>query len=36
LFDFPGGHIEDNRAIIFGKKIQLTVSEEEASAVYLN
>ena len=36
LFDFPGGHIEDNRAIIFGKKIQLTVSEEEASTVYLN
>jgi muramoyltetrapeptide carboxypeptidase len=36
LFGFPGGHIADNRAIIFGKKIQLTVSEEEASAVYLN
>jgi len=36
LFDFPGGHIADNRAIIFGKKIQLTVSEEETSAVYLN
>ena len=36
LFNFPGGHIEDNRAMVFGKKIQLTVSEEEASVVYLN
>jgi muramoyltetrapeptide carboxypeptidase len=36
LFGFPGGHIADNRAIIFGKKIQLTVSEEETSVVYLN
>ena len=36
MFNFPAGHIEDNRAIVFGKKIQLTVSEEEASAVYLN
>ena len=36
MFNFPAGHIEDNRAIVFGKKVQLTVSEEEASAVYLN
>jgi muramoyltetrapeptide carboxypeptidase len=36
LFGFPGGHIADNRAIIVGKKIQLTVSEEETSVVYLN
>ena len=36
LINFPGGHIEDNRAMVFGKKIQLTVSEEEASTVYLN
>ena len=36
LFNFPGGHIEDNRALVFGKKIQLTVSEGEASVVYLN
>lgn len=36
LFNFPGGHIEDNRAMVFGKKIQLTVSEGEASVVYLN
>jgi muramoyltetrapeptide carboxypeptidase len=36
LFNFPGGHIEDNRAMVFGKKIQLTVSEGEATVVYLN
>ena len=36
LFNFPGGHIEDNRAMVFGKKIQLTVSEGKASVVYLN
>ena len=28
VFDFPAGHIDDNRALVFGKKIKLEVSEE--------
>ena len=36
LFNFPAGHIEDNRAIVFGKKVQLTVSGDEVKINYLN
>ena len=36
MFNFPAGHIEDNRAIVFGKKVQLTVTEAEAKINYLN
>lgn len=28
VFGFPAGHINDNRALVFGKKIKLEVSEE--------
>ncbi len=28
-FDFPAGHIDDNRALIFGKEINLEVGEKE-------
>lgn len=27
-FQFPGGHIDDNRSLIFGKKVKLTVKEK--------
>ncbi|MBM3185780.1 MAG: LD-carboxypeptidase [Bacteroidetes bacterium] len=27
-FDFPAGHIDDNRALIFGKQVQLNVNEK--------
>lgn len=27
-FDFPAGHLDDNRALIFGKKVQLEVASE--------
>ena len=36
IFNFPAGHIEDNRAIVFGKKVQLTVGEAEVKINYLN
>jgi len=26
-FDFPAGHIKDNRAMIFGREVQLNVEE---------
>lgn len=26
-FDFPAGHIDDNRALVFGKNVKLTVNE---------
>lgn len=29
-FDFPAGHIKDNRALVFGKKVQLKVSKEQS------
>jgi muramoyltetrapeptide carboxypeptidase len=26
-FDFPAGHIDDNRALIFGKEVELKVDD---------
>jgi muramoyltetrapeptide carboxypeptidase len=34
LFDFPAGHKEDNRAIIFGRNIELDVKESQSSVVF--
>jgi muramoyltetrapeptide carboxypeptidase len=33
-FDFPAGHIEDNRALIMGRKIMLEVSWETTSLIF--
>lgn len=30
-FDFPAGHLDDNRALVFGKEARLTVNESDAS-----
>ena len=34
LFDFPAGHEADNRAMIFGREIQLAVSSDQSSVVF--
>lgn len=34
-FDFPAGHIEDNRALIFGREVKLTVDKQLVSLTYL-
>jgi muramoyltetrapeptide carboxypeptidase len=34
-FDFPAGHIPDNHAIIFGKTLNISVSEHQVTALYI-
>ncbi len=34
LFDFPSGHEADNRALIFGRELQLTISNTQYSIVF--
>jgi len=34
LFDFPAGHEDDNRALILGRTIQLTVGKKESKVVF--
>ena len=33
-FDFPAGHVPDNRALVLGKKIQLSVSNKNVTISY--
>lgn len=34
-FDFPAGHIEDNRALVFGQKVELKVQDKQVKLTYL-
>jgi muramoyltetrapeptide carboxypeptidase len=34
LFDFPAGHELDNRALIFGRKVELTINNQESSIIF--
>lgn len=33
-FDFPAGHVDDNRALVLGKKVELTVSSESTELFF--
>lgn len=35
-FNFPAGHIADNRALILGRKVSLQVEDYEAKMIYIN
>ncbi|WP_342646602.1 LD-carboxypeptidase [Mucilaginibacter sp. CSA2-8R] len=34
-FDFPAGHVADNWAMVFGKEVQLVVSQTDSTITYL-
>ena len=34
-FDFPAGHIDDNRALVFGRKINLTVAHKNTTVTFV-
>jgi muramoyltetrapeptide carboxypeptidase len=34
LFGFPAGHEDDNRALILGRTIQLTVGKDKSTVVF--
>lgn len=34
IYNFPAGHIRDNRALIFGKQISMEVNEKESKVVF--
>lgn len=36
VFDFPAGHEPDNRALIFGRKVEMKVSKENTYVVFKN
>jgi muramoyltetrapeptide carboxypeptidase len=33
-FNFPAGHINDNRALIFGREVQMNVQDQEVNIIY--
>ncbi len=35
-FDFPAGHVDDNRALIFGRKLKLEVGDKNSTLTYEN
>jgi len=35
-FDFPAGHVSDNRALIFGKNVNLKVKQTEVNLNYID
>lgn len=35
-FNFPAGHISDNRALILGRKVKMTVKNQDVNLIYEN
>lgn len=35
-FNFPAGHINDNQALILGRKVKMTVQNKEVNLIYTN
>ena len=36
LFGFPAGHEDDNRALVLGKSVELTVEKEQSTVIFKN
>jgi len=34
IYNFPAGHIRDNRALIFGRQVSMEVTAEESKVVF--
>jgi muramoyltetrapeptide carboxypeptidase len=34
IYNFPAGHIRDNRALIFGKQVSMEVNDKESKVVF--
>mgnify|MGYP003866393833 FL=1 len=35
VFDFPAGHLNDNRALIFGEKVNLEIDKNKIKLIFL-
>lgn len=35
IYNFPAGHIQDNRALVFGRKIKMIVNSQQSEVFYL-
>jgi muramoyltetrapeptide carboxypeptidase len=36
IYNFPAGHMADNRALIFGKQVSMQVNDVESKVIFLD